>query len=42
MYPLYQGVSRQRGHGLGDMLKSAFRSVAPVVKPMVNRVLHAL
>jgi hypothetical protein len=42
MYPVYQGVARQRGHGLGDMLKSAFRTVAPVLKPMVTRGLHAL
>ena len=42
MYPVYRGVARQRGHGLGDMLKSAFRSVAPVLKPMVTRGLHAL
>ncbi len=42
MYPVYQGVARQRGHGLGDMLKSAFRTVASVLKPMVTRELHAL
>ena len=42
MYPVYQGVARQRGHGLGDMLKSAFRKVAAVLKPMVTRGLHAL
>ena len=42
MYPVYQGVARQRGHGLGDMLKSAFRSVEPLLKPMVTRGLHAL
>ncbi len=42
MYPVYQGVTRQRGHGLGDMLKSVFRTVVPVLKPMVTRGLHAL
>ena len=42
MYPVYQGVARQRGHGLGDMLKSAFRRVVPILKPMVTRGLHAL
>jgi hypothetical protein len=42
MYPVYQGVARQRGHGLGDMLKSAYRTVVPVLKPMVTRGLHAL
>jgi hypothetical protein len=42
MYPVYQGVARQRGHGLEDMLKSAFRSAAPVLKPMVTWGLHAL
>ena len=42
MYPVYQGVTRQRGHGLGDMFKSAFCSVVPVLKPMVSRGLHAL
>jgi len=42
MYPVYQGVARQRGHGLGDMLRSAFRTVAPILKPMVSRGFHAL
>ena len=42
MYPVYHGVARQRGHGLGDILKSAFRSVAPVLKPIVTRGLLAL
>jgi hypothetical protein len=42
MYPVYQGVARKRGDGLGDMLKSAYRTVVPVLKPMVTRRLHAL
>ena len=42
MYPVYRGVARQRGHGLGDMFKSAFRSVVPVLKPMVTKGLNVL
>ena len=42
MYPVYRGLARQRGHGLGDMLKSVFRTVAPVLKPVVSQGLHAL
>ena len=41
MYPVYRGVLRQRGHGLGDVLKSAFRTVVPLLKPVVNRGLTA-
>ena len=42
MYPVYRGVARQPGNGLGDMLKSVFRTVAPVLKPVVSQGLHAL
>ena len=44
--PYYSGVSIQRGHGLGNIFASLFRTIAPVFKstvaPMVKQGAKAL
>ena len=35
-FPVYRGVSRQYGHGLGSIFKAALRTVAPILKPMAK------
>lgn len=42
MFPVYQGVPRQYGHGLGTVFKSAAKSVKPLVSPMVKSAFNAL
>ena len=32
-YPVYRGVSRQYGNGLGSIFKAALRTVVPFLKP---------
>ena len=35
-YPVYCGVSRQYGNGLGSIFKAALRTVAPNLKPLAK------
>lgn len=42
MHPIYTGIPRQHGHGLGSVFKSLFKSVAPLIKPLASRVMHTL
>ena len=35
-YPVYRGVSRQYGNGLGSIFKAALRTVAPILKPLAK------
>ncbi|MCG8075028.1 MAG: hypothetical protein JAY75_02150, partial [Candidatus Thiodiazotropha taylori] len=35
-FPVYRGVSRQYGHGLGSIFKVAMRSVVPILKPLAK------
>ena len=36
MHPVYQGVPRQRGNGLGSIFKAAAKTVIPFLKPIVK------
>ena len=36
MYPVYRGIPRQSGNGLGGLFKSALRTIIPIVKPLVK------
>ena len=42
MHPVYRGVSRQYGYGLGSLFKSAFRMVTPVLSSVAKSVLPDL
>ena len=35
-FPVYRGVSRQYGHGLGSIFKAALRTVAPISKQVAK------
>ena len=35
-YPVYRGVSRQYGNGLGSIFKAALRTVIPILKPLAK------
>ena len=35
-YPVYRGVSRQYGNGLGSIFKAALRTVTPILKPLAK------
>lgn len=35
-YPVYRGISRQYGNGLGSIFKTVLRTVAPILKPMAK------
>ena len=35
-YPVYRGVSRQYGNGLGSIFKAALRTVALILKPLAK------
>lgn len=42
MHPIYRGVTRQYGGGLGSMFKSAIRTVTPFIKPILKTGLESL
>lgn len=42
MYPVYRGVPRQYGHGLGSIFKSALKTTAPFVKPLVQKAIKTI
>ena len=35
-FPVYRGVSRQYGNGLGSIFKAALRTVIPILKPVAK------
>ena len=35
-FPVYRGVSRQYGNGLGSIFKAALRTVFPILKPVAK------
>ena len=41
-YPVYKGLSRQYGYGLGSIFKSAMRTVIPILKPIAKAGLKSL
>ena len=41
-FPVYKGVSRQYGYGLGSMFKTALRTVMPVLKPVAKAGLQSI
>ena len=42
MYPVYRGIPRQSGNGLGGLFKTALRTIIPIVKPIVKSGLTTL
>lgn len=40
-FPVYVGRARQRGHGIGDIFKSIWRFLFPVVKTLAPHALRA-
>ena len=41
-FPLYRGVSRQYGNGLGSIFKAALRTVIPILKPVAKASLKSV
>ena len=35
-FPVYRGVSKQYGYGLGSIFKAALKTVAPILKPFAK------
>ena len=42
MLPAYRGVKHQYGYGLGFIFKTALKTVAPLIKPLVKSGLNAV
>ena len=40
-FPVYRGISRQNGNGLGSIFKAALRTVIPILKPIAKASLKA-
>ena len=40
-FPVYRGVSRQYGNGLGSIFKAALRTVIPILKPVAKKLVGA-
>ena len=41
-FPMYRGVSRQYGNGLGSIFKAALRTVIPILKPVAKASLKSV
>ena len=41
-FPVYRGVSRQYGNGLGSIFKAALRTVIPILKPVAKASLTSV
>ena len=41
-FPVYRGVSRQYGNGLGSIFKAALRTVIPILKPVAKASLKSV
>ena len=42
MHPVYRGLPRQYGGGLGSMFRSLFRTIMPLVTPVIGRAINTL
>ena len=42
LFPVYRGVSRQYGNGLGSIFKAALRTVIPILKPVAKASLKSV
>ena len=40
-YPVYRGIPRQYGHGLDSILKTAIRTIVPILKPVAKAGLRS-
>ena len=40
-YPVYVGVSRQQGHGIGNVLGGFFKRIIPTIKTFAPHVMRA-
>ena len=40
--PVYRGLSRQCGNGLGSIFKAALRTVIPIIKPVAKASLKVM
>ena len=40
-YPVYRGIPRQYGHGLGSIFKTAIRTIVPILKPVAKAGLRS-
>ena len=41
-FPVYRGISRQYGNGLGSIFKAALRTVIPILKPVAKASLKCV
>ena len=41
-FPVYRGVARQYGNGLGSIFKAALRTVIPILKPVAKAGLQSV
>ena len=41
-FPVYRGVSRQYGNGLGSIFKASLRTVIPILKPVAKASLKSV
>ena len=41
-FPVYRGVSRQYGNGLGSIFKAALKTVIPILKPVAKASLKSV
>lgn len=41
-FPVYRGLSRQYGHGLGSIFKTVLRTVTPILKPAAKLGLQSI
>ena len=42
IFPMYRGLSRQYGNGLGSIFKAALRTVIPIIKPVAKASLKSM
>ena len=40
-YPVYRGIPKQYGHGLGSIFKTAIRTIVPILKPVAKAGLRS-
>ncbi|KAL4227751.1 hypothetical protein ACF0H5_013187 [Mactra antiquata] len=42
MIPIYKGIARQYGHGLGSVFKKAMKTIKPLLQPLFKTGVRAL